>query len=66
MSRVVVMVIFKPQGDAEKARGLVRKVNGRVVQIVFADKRPVKKERRRERGREERDLEVAPEMDVIE
>ena len=31
--------------DAEKAKGGVKKVKGRVVQILFADKRPLKDDR---------------------
>lgn len=45
--------------DAKKARGGVRKVKGRVVQIVFADKRP-------SRGKHKPELEGEREGDESE
>ena len=63
---------FRPhREDAEKARGGVRKVGGRVVQIVFADKRVGRLGRSGRRVRSEdtvvgKESEVAAEMDVIE
>ena len=62
---------FRPhREDAEKARGGVRKVGGRVVQIVFADKRVGRLGRSGRSVRSEdtvgKESEVAAEMDVIE
>ena len=66
---MVVMAILtnRLREDAERARGGVKKVKGRLVQIVFADKRPVREKRREEGGREEKEkTKIIPETELIE
>ena len=48
--------------DAERAKREVKKVKGRVVQIVFADKRPMKDDRKEKKMRSK----VKPETELIE
>ena len=38
---------YKNREDAEKAKKLMRKVNGRPVQIMFANRKPTLKERKK-------------------
>ena len=45
--------------DAERAKSGVKKVKGRVVQIVFANKRPVK-DKRAKKGEESGEAETTP------
>ena len=54
--------------DAEKARGGVKKVNGRPVQIVFADKRALKQDRkpRMSKGEGEGEKELTRDVELAD
>ncbi|CAI8032101.1 Uncharacterized RNA-binding protein C4F6.14 [Geodia barretti] len=61
-------VLYEKRDDAKRAKSGVRKVKGRLVQIVFADKRPVREERRGKCGEkaEEKAAIIAAETDLID
>ena len=58
---------YSSREDAEKAKSGVKKVKGRVIQVIFADKRPVKdKQKLREKDAAELTMQEAELSEDVE